>query len=539
MPYLSTEHRDQIRAECRPLKGAERTERVHDWARVLGVHPSTIYRALGGTGRQRRADRGARRCGVSPEAWEKMMALSVAKEMSAPEVVEYAEMNGLIASGQVSPATFNRMLASERVSKSQLQRHIKPFTRFEESFSNERHYIDITGFPDYFVEPDGSIGYESSLSVSKNRAGNGKPRLYLFMLVDGYSRCQHANLYMGKSTLNWVDFCLRAWGPKDDPHTAPFQGRPLYLYSDMESIFRTAMMERFLEAMDVEYHHHVPGVSRAKGKVERVIGVVQNWIRHAFGLMAGKGQKLSLTEANAFVADLTYKTNGRVHSQTRVEPVQRWRSGFADGHSIRVLPDASITDRFFYSSAHRQIGGDLAIQLGGMKWQLPRKEPFINFSGFTVPVFYHTGDTSIQSLYVVLDDVEYEVQREAAVPIKAGEYRAVAKTEQEQLLERLEEVDLSDLTAAGFKERYAQPDFLPAQVEELDEGTLALPRRTINKYRLISELQAEGILSVPPAPQDKAYIDSLYAGDAYVFEDQLDEIIEHLTGQGPQQALAI
>ena len=490
-----------------------------------GVHTSSIYRTLPDEGRQRRLDRGTERIQIPRPTLEKMLHLAVVKEFSGPEVIETAVMSGWIEPNSISVPTWNRYLAHRHMSKAQRDRHIAPFRRFEEAYSNERHYVDITGFPDYFVEADGSIGYESTLSVSRNRAGNRKPRLQLFWLVDGHSRVAYGRFYYSKNTLNWLDFLIKAWSPKTDVYGFPFQGRPEHVYSDMESIWFTPIMKRFLAAMDVHYHHHVPGRSQAKGKVERAIGVVQTWLRHLFS----GGDQVTLEQANEMLDDLLYKVNGRIHGTTRQEPLARWRAGLAQ-RRIRLMPEADVAERFFYTQTTRLIGGDMTVRIGGRAWQLPRKAPFLNYGGDHVPVFYHPGDTELRSIFVVIDDVEYEIEHSTPLADAAGEFRQLPQTDQERLREDLEAVDVSDIQVGGFQELYAERAFLPAQGEELDVEELNLPRRALARLQLVEHLQDEGYIGTPPSATQKAYIDSLYADDGQVYEDDLPRIIHDLGG---------
>lgn len=535
MPNLSPEQKGIVRRECEGLVGRERTQKVQEMALHYDVCPSTIYRALPATQRRHRADQGRKKLALSSEVLRKMLALTT-KGMSAPEVIELAEINGWIGPGAISAPTYNRWLAGLHLSDRQRETWIKPFVRFEEGYANERHYIDITGFPDYFVESDGSIGFESTLSASKNRPGNRKPRLQLFLLSDGFSRSQYGNFYMGKNTLNWVDFAIRAWSPKEDPYAFPFQGRPAHLYSDQEKVFFTPIMDRFLKAMDVHYHHHLPGESRAKGKIERPIGVIQTWLRHAFQVMA-PDTRLTLTQANAYLHDLLYKINGRVHGTTHQEPQVRWRAGFG-GRTIRLMPERAVTDRFFYTCDYRTIQGDLTVQLQGLRWQLPRKVPFVNFTGQSVPVYYHPGDLELKAIYVVLDDVEHEVTHATPVVLPAGEYRKYPLSDQEKLLRELEEVDLAGMRVDGYKERYAQKTFLPAEGEALDVEALALPRRAIVRIALVERLQELDRLATPPTAAQRAYLDTLYADSREVYEEDLDQVIAGLShAPGYRQAL--
>ena len=161
MPHLSPDQKELIRRECGGLTGRERTRAIRELASRLNCHTTSIYRALEGEeARQRRADRGRRRCDVSIDVLQKLFALS-ARDLSATEVLDLAELNGWIEPGSIAEPTYNRYLTQERMSKQQRQQWVKPFRFFEEKASNDRHFLDITQYEDYFVEPDGSIGYET------------------------------------------------------------------------------------------------------------------------------------------------------------------------------------------------------------------------------------------------------------------------------------------------------------------------------------------------------------------------------------------
>lgn len=535
MPNLAPEQKELVRRECEGLAGRERTHRVQEMSVKLNVHPSTIYRALPRNGRQRRADRAQEKCDLPADLLKQMLALS-ARDLPASQVIEVAILNGWIAPGQISEPTYNRYLAKRQISARQRARSLRPHVRFEESFANERHYLDISGFEDYFVDVDGSIGFEGVLQHSKNRPGNRKPRIQFFLIVDGYSRAKYARFYLGKSALNWLDFLIRGWSPKTDLYTNPFQGRPLHLYSDKEGIFGTPLIKRFLAAMDVEYHHHLPGESRAKGKVERPIGDLESKLAHLLRLKLPA--KFLLDEANAFLEDYLYRENGRRHGTTHQEPMQRWRAGFHQQRPLRLMPEPAILQRFFYTQDERVIAGDLTLQLQGRKWQLPRKDPFLSWAGHPVAVFYHPGE-ELSSIFVVIDDVEYEVTHSTPAPQVAGEYRSLPVSDREKLLQELEQVDLSDIQIDGYKERYAKPDFLPAAGEALDTEALALPRRAISKRQLIRRLQQEGVCAIPITTEHKAHIDRLYLHDQQVYEDQLDQIIADLTGSNDRMVIGL
>lgn len=533
------ETRAEVCRSCAGLSGNELTAKIHEWAHTLSVHPSTIYRWLGSEKlkRARRADKGRRRVEVPEDMLTKMMALTVRYDMTAEDVIEHAEANGWIEPGAMSVATYNRILRQRHISRSKLntpgridrkllktRMKVVPHRRWEAEHSNQLHQMDLTELPRYFVEADGSIGFESPLTFGRNKKGNARPRLQLFGLVDDHSRASFARLYYGKNALNWIDFCMRAWDAKEDAPTFPFCGRPSGLYSDNDSAPKSAMFKQFLKDMDVGFGSHVVGNSAAKGKVERFLGVVKPKLISLLRVYIDRGERLVLEEANDILHDLLYKLNYRVHSDTREKPMLRWQAGLVG--PARMMPSPEVRERYFYDTAHPLVRPDLTIKFGGMTWQLPRREPFIAVTGETVPIFFHRGQQDLAQIIVIVDNREYPVEARIVTPDAAGEFKSLPKGKTEQLLEKVYDEDLADFQAGKgiYKERYQRLMF-PAQQEAFDEATISGPKQLLSKVELKLRLKQDGI----------AYsgddIDALYeAGD--VLESDYDTIVTRLRAAG-------
>jgi len=540
MPY-GPETQEEVRRVCAGLSGADWTAEVHAFALSLKVHPATVYRWLGSDllRRSRRADCGRRRVPLSERELKRLIALTVRYAMTAEDVIDHAEANGWVEPGTISVATYNRFLRARHVSldrlttpgrmdKRLLRTRLKtmPHRRWQAAYANDLHQIDVTELPRYFVEADGSIGYESPLTFGRNKKGNRRPRLNLFALVDDFSRASFGRLYYGKNALNWIDFCMRSWDEKEDKNTFPFCGRPLTLYSDNDSAPGGGMFDRFVKDMDVSFQSHEVGAPQAKGKVERYIRSVKEKLIAILRIHIDQGRKIALEEGNAILQDLLYKLNYRNHSETREQPMLRWSSNL--NGPVRMLPSPEIRERYFYDSAECYIHGDLTIRFGGSVWQLPRKEPFIAIVGEKAQVYFHRGQKELSEVVVMVDDREHHITMRAAAPDQAGEFKSLPKGKTEQLLDEVYEEDLKDFQAGKvYKRKYAKLMF-PAASEAFDETTISTagPRKLLSKVALKLRLKDDGIQFT------REEVDALYSEFGEVADADYERVVARLRKAG-------
>lgn len=539
MPRYGNETKEEVRRSVAGLQGQERTARIHEWAMTLTVDVTTVYRWLerGRTSRLPRADRGSRK--FSQELIQRLAALTVRYDFTAEEVVEQAELNGWIEAGSLSPATYNRWLTGMGISrgnllipgkpdKNQLKNRLKrvPHRRFEAAASNDLHQVDVTELPRYYVQPDGSIGFESALTLGKNKRGNSQPRLQLFGLVDDHSRVSYARFYYGKNTLNWIDFCMLAWDQKPDHNRFPFCGRPRRMYSDNDSAPKSGMFTQFIKDLDVEFNAHLVGNPKAKGKIERRLGDLAARMTRLLRVCLDKGITVTLAEANELLHDQLYKINFREHSTTGEKPMLRWLNGMSD--AARMLPSPELRERYFYDSARAVVNSDLTIRFGGQAWQLPRKEPFVTLasSGARIDIYWHRGQKDLQRILVVVDNREYAIEERAAVADPAGDIRSLPKGRTEELLQQIYEDELADFTLQkANRDRYAHL-MMPAAQEAFDDERVSGPKRLLSPIQLKLRLAADGV------PFEGDVVDRLYAERGEVLESEYEEIAAQLRRAG-------
>lgn len=516
---IGTRDAEVIRSEIAGLFGHDLAQKARELSVAYQCSPNSIYRITRDLRVNTRRDRGTERIeGMNPEIIKKMFGLSINEEYDydAQTVIDIAERNGWIESGALTVSTYNRILARRGISRKAVKGMIRPHRRFEAEYPNRMHQMDTTVAQQFYVDWDGSIGYEPNLTMNKNKAGNRKPRMHMYVLIDDFSRVKFARFYRGNIFLNWLDFLFRCWCPKDDPVHFPFQGLPDILYTDNDSATKTKPFVLALQKLGVIHQKHEVGNSQAKGKVERAIGVLQGFEKIT------RARKLQLSEANELLDDYLYKMNNREHSTTHEIPIARWY-GNVVGH-LRLMPSEEIQRQLFYDQSAVKVNSDLTLRLKtqtGKIWQLPRKEPWLSAAAMrrTVDVFWHRG--ILEAITVAVDDKAYEIAYQAPETLGLDEFeKHFPKSDVEKRLEALAEMDYSDTEMAGFyKEKYADKTFFPLSGEEMPVAA-PMQRKVLSKTQLLLRLMESGTVS----GAQKAYIERLYAGDAEVYEDQWEEI---------------
>ncbi|KKK87176.1 hypothetical protein LCGC14_2755860, partial [marine sediment metagenome] len=263
-----------------------------------------------------------------------MIAMTHRADLSAELLQEIAANNGHPELSKVSTATIRRRLKERQASRRHFReaKERKPRRRWEAARPNDLHQVDYTIMQQFYIDDDGSIGFESPLHRSKNKAGNKKPRLVLFALVDDHSRARYMRAYPGANTLFMLDFLHHAWSPKE-AHAFPFRGLPRVLYSDNDSIIKSHKFQRAAGDLGVEVKTHFPGEAQAKGKVEASF----RWSKEMEKVtLISKFE--SLDEVNQFLWDRMLYYNNRRHSTTKVAPFARWLTIHDD--ELREIPEA-------------------------------------------------------------------------------------------------------------------------------------------------------------------------------------------------------
>ena len=469
--------------------------------------------------RRERKDKGKPRS-VNEDSLRTMFYFTVNADFSGNHVTEIAEANGI---AHISPSTYNRILRQRRISRRDLKRNLRPFRRWEARKPNEIHQIDTTVAQQFYLDDDGSIGYEPVSRRNKNKPGNKKPRLVLFQLVDDYSRVKWATFMLGNHTIAWMNALYEAWRTKRNASLFPFCGIPDAIYSDNDSVIKSAKFRKAMEILGVEIKTHEVDNPQAKGKVESGFRLLQE-----FEKITKLRKFQSLEEANYYLMDFLLKYNNRKHSTTGEVPFARWLE--IEPERLRDVPDEQLFRLLHMDHTTRLIYPDLHLELNGKHFQLPRRKPFINYIGERVQVFWYPYDD--HKIYVVLDNKDYEVEYAAPDVHAAGEYRKVEEPEWLKLRRKIEEMDTPEVQIAGFyKDKYGK-QWLPKQAQAFDEAEMAkqMPTEGTMRSRLwfINRLQEEFFIETPPTAEEKAFVDMVFDGKDEMPERELEDTIRRI-----------
>lgn len=437
-----------IQEEMAGLTGAGARARTRELAAIYGVSEATIYRHSRGARRGgARRTRGAIRKPVSREVLDEMVAMSIQDDATATDVIRVFEKNGRLRKYEISAAWFTRYLKRAGLSRREMKKDLRPYRRFEASEPGELLQVDGSTALQWYIDDDGSVGWESTVSRNKNRPGNRKRRLEFFIGIDDHSRAVYGEFLLGKTVNHWLNFLFNTFRKKDDPRFI-FHGLPQTIYMDNDVVAKVRKFRDTFKKLGVKIKHHRPtkkndrySNARSKGKVERFIGYVSQRMR-----LTRNCRFRTLAEANEFMFELCLEYNLRSHSTTGEAPFQRW---------MKIRPEMLIQceDDKLYEALYRDeftcyVYPKLTIRLDG-EWQLPWEEPFWSMAGQKVTVFRHPLEPD--RIAVQWDGREYAVEREPGVvrTWSEGPVRQV-KTNRQELIGKYESIDLSQIQRYGF-----------------------------------------------------------------------------------------
>lgn len=470
--------------------------------------------------RKAREDKGDIRC-VNDDELSKLMIFTIQHDYSAKHLSMVAEENGI----SIHPATYNRILRDQRLSRKELKKNLKPWQPWEAKYPNLLHQIDSTVAQQFYLDDDGSIGYEAPWQRYKNKPGNRKPRLHLIASIDDNSRVLFARFTLGNHTSAWMDTLYRFWEFKNNP-AFPTYGICKLLYSDNDSVIKSRRFKRAMDRLGVTIVSHEVGNSRAKGKVERSFRMLQEFEK------VTKIKKFkSLEEANEALFDFLIGLNNRVHSTTKEVPFARWLR--IDTEKLRNTPSEEIFDLLHQESTMRLVHGDLTVKMFGKDFYLPRRLPFINFVAKKIEVCWYPRQE--ERIFVIIEDKEYEIIWQETPMLGVGQAAIAKDAELPQHLvkrQKLEEAATPDWKLTGFyEEKYGQ-QWLNKEGKEFDESRITNDKpalkREQTKLWLINRLQSLFLMETPPTSEERAFVDEIFAGKDKLEERYLDDIVNRL-----------
>lgn len=430
--HARTEIREAVK-RCRTSK--EIAAEVDRLAAHFNVGRSRIYEITEDLRPRRkvRSDKGKRIADITSDERLRLVAGWVLEYGVSPsEAIVMARQRGI--EFPVEFPTFVKYLRESGLDKKTRLTPSVPHRRFEASAPGEMFQFDISGLKQrWFDHQTRRIISVSPLEVSKNHENEkaSRTRVWRFALVDDYSRRCFVR-YVGVAKPNSshvVDFLLQAYSEL---------GVPLRLYTDNDKIIKFGRNARTTQILNkvlidqggYENTFHMPGNSRASGKVERIHQTVEQCEKFIGIYIAERGH-LSLEELNdRFAVGVEAKLNNTVHSETGQTPMARWESTFS---VIRRLDYATLRSAFMADEHEIKLKGDLSFRLKGQTFQLPTSDmyPFANWIGQKLRVVF--PDEQQFFTVIGLDGNEYDVVKEAQAADTAGEFKSTRQTDAERL----------------------------------------------------------------------------------------------------------
>ncbi len=429
------------RLENLPARSRERRLQVEEMAKLYGVSPATLYRAL----RKRkplrtahRADRGEPR--VMSKAsleryYETIAALKVrtsnrkGRHLSTVQAIRLLEEHGILTPtghlqappGLLTKATVNRYLKQWGYDRSRLMRQ-PAAVRFQAEFSNDCWHFDLSQSDLKHVK-----------SPSWMEEGRGRPLLMLYSVVDdrsGVAYQEYHGVY-GEDVEAALRFLFAAMSPKlvED---FPFQGIPKMIYTDNGPIARSLVFQKVMNYLGVEVRCHMPRgtdgrrvTARAKGKVERPFRSVKEMHETLYHLHEPETEK----EANAWLMRFLLHYNRQPHRSESHSRLEDWKARLP-AVGLQQMCSWERFCTFAREPERRKVGGDAQVSVDGAAYQV---DP--DLAGETVMLWWGIFDTE---LYIEHGEQRYGPYSPVGGPIPLHRYRSFKKTASQKRADRVE-----------------------------------------------------------------------------------------------------
>lgn len=415
-------------SKCRTR--AEVADVVAEYAKRFETTKATVYRVTRHVrpDQKTRSDKGNRVVDIRTDGnFKLMLGWMLNFDMTAADAYRTAKERGFNL--PVVLETFERWLREQGLTEKTRRRNITPHRRFEAAAPGEMFQFDISGLKERWYDHETRrIINVSQLEVSKNHenAKASRTKVWRFALIDDYSRrCFIRYVGVAKpSSSHVVDFLLQAYAEL---------GVPKVLYTDNDQIIKFGRNRRATEILNkaltdqggYQNVFHLPGNSRATGKVERLHQTVER-CEKAIGMYLQERGALSLEELNRDLAPrIEQHINTRVHGETGMAPAARWESAFS---VIRRVKYDDLRAAFMADEHTATIKGDLSFRLNGETYQLPTSElyPFASWIRQKVTVVFH--DDLDHYTVLGLDGIEYDIVKDTQRPDVAGDFKNTASS---------------------------------------------------------------------------------------------------------------
>ena len=454
-------------------KEAERLAELHtcSWQHIY-----ELTKDLRAGSRKPRADKGKRKWKLveGTDVW--IAAQYVVVDKYDPNLaLEQAELRG--HKDLPGLYTFQALLRENGLSRKQRKSGKRPHVRFEAEFPGQIYQVDATGLKKRWLDLDTrSVLQIEGIDKNHPNLDAKKERVWQLMLVDDFSR-RHFLRYVHATAItstHLVHFLCEAF---------EIMGVCQKLYADNGSEFKKRHLhaEKILNKIlenegGYVYEPHLPGNAQATGKVERA----HQWAEKMdklVGAAISEGQEVNIEILNVMADRIcTFYNEARIHRGTGQKPMDRW---FAKRTVIRRLPAEIIKAALLSEEFEVTLNHDMTVSREGDIYQIPGKQPFVNYAGEKVWVVI---PPEIDVMLITLpDNSTHEIPKVLFAPQTAGEFASYEENQAQHLTKRLKETRLEERRAIKKQKKLtgeiAPIPFFNTEVETPKDNQLHFPHR--------------------------------------------------------------
>lgn len=531
--------------------GEEARAIIEDLSEQMNISVGYLYKltdVVRANGRTIRKDAGIPRLSISDQQFEAVRELTTRYDLSGEHAIELAALNGVVPDGQLKSYRYNDWLRAHRQERARHNMDVAPSRRFEAKGPNVLHHFDTTKLEQLHYDDETAVLSWDPRANRKNSRGEKPDSIWLYSLVDDYSRCKYAYLYRSLNQYNHLDFFYRAWAQKEKQSEFPFYGLPAHLYMDKGGGNYALKVLHAIHKLGIHLVPTTPSTSepfgaRKHGKVETVFRQYAEWLK-IFQI-----RPLSWEAAQESLYQYALKLDTKIHSVTHERPFERWLSISAPRH----MPDADLYAMLKFDHTERRINPDLTISIDRHLYRLPEKRPFINWIKRKIEIYWEPG--RYEKVFAVNGATEIELAE-----CRENLVRPAFSYPREE--RELTAVEQARAAAAGadhsgmklFSTDKPKTAYMPKRGQDFDSSRIAekwvesgddrgrstiqnpkseierrpsfAPERWLGYVAAARELQERDFLSRPLSTAEQAWLKGIFGGREEIAETELMDVVK-------------
>lgn len=492
------------------------------------------------TGRVVRRDKGQQRIALTEEQRDYLIGLSIRYDFAAWHAIEYAERAGAISKGSISPATYNHLLREHESMRARAKKDVKPVRRFEKPFPNHTHHFDTTKIEELFLDRETRMVTWEPKRKKRNSRGEKAPSVWLYSLVDDYSRVKYARFFEQENQWNHFDFFYRAWSRKEDAVKFPFYGLPRCLYMDLGPVNHATALKEAFKRLGTHVTRTTPSTaepfgSRKHGKVERPFQDYNEFLKE-IPILA----PIHFDELNERLYHHVIFLNNRLHSEIETTPFARWMEIGA----ARETPPEKLYAMLYRNRETRVVSSELMLSVDGHIYKLPERRPYVDWVKQKVEVIFVPGQ--YDTINVINGYEEIELRELAGIHRPSFNRRHIDETSIDIKRAEVGKINYSAVRPPPIGQE-GRINYLPRKGEPFDEKRIAekyieetgdgqratvrrpsfAPERYLTYITAARELQTQGVLSRPLSMADQAWLRNIFADREQISETELQSAVRN------------